>query len=526
MAARGRGRLMSRRGFLLASLALALPANPISVTRIGGSGGRFEASASPGSAARLVSRDESLGGGRFQGGASVVAARAAPPFNMVGLHWRGSGDLWFRAARTDRAFGAWQRVECCEGPDVATAEAGLTGWHLGKPTWTGPAERIQYRVRGDIRDLRAHFVLSEPAVIRRLAIAGTPSIIPRAGWNANERIVRARPKATGHLRLALVHHTAGLAPSTPEESAAIILGIQEYHVNANGWNDIGYNFLVDGFGQIFEGRAGGVEQNVLGAHARGFNAGSVGIALLGHYQLADITAEARAALVNLLTWRLDIAHLDPQTLPSIVSGGNGRYPKLVPVTLRAVSGHRDTGLTICPGNHLYSEINAIAVQAATNGLPKLYEPRVEGNIGSPVRFTARLSEDLPWSVSIADEAGTLVAELRGMGAVIDTTWDASAIPGGHFVYTIGAGESVRAATGIVGPPEPEPPPEPPPRPDGIPKRVPRWAFDMYVWHNTPRTARGPRPDGPRRLPRWYWKWHKWRLARARFFTELAAAAAE
>ena len=88
-------------------------------------------------------------------------------------------------------------------------------------------------------------------------------------------------------------------------------GIEVYHVKGNGWNDIGYNFLVDKYGQVFEGRYGGVDKNVIGAHAEGFNTGSVGVAVLGTYGSAAPPAAARTALANLLAWRLDVAHVDP-----------------------------------------------------------------------------------------------------------------------------------------------------------------------------------------------------------------------
>ena len=88
------------------------------------------------------------------------------------------------------------------------------------------------------------------------------------------------------------------------------------------------------------------------------------------------------------------------------SGGNAKFPAGVPVTLRAVSGHRDTGFTSCPGAALYARLGALARQAAATGLPKLYAPTVEGALGAPIRFTARLSEPLPWAVTVTAETTT------------------------------------------------------------------------------------------------------------------------
>ena len=160
-------------------------------------------------------------------------------------------------------------------------------------------------------------------------------------------------------------------------------------MQGNGWNDLGYNFLVDKYGQVFEGRFGGIERNVVGAHAEGFNTGSVGVALIGIYGTAAVPAAARAALVKLLAWRLDVAHVDPLATLNWSSGGNPRFPRGVPVFLRSVVGHRDTGFTDCPGAKLYAQLDSLARDVAATGLPKIYAPAVRGAIGAPVRFTGQ-----------------------------------------------------------------------------------------------------------------------------------------
>ena len=406
---------------------------------------------------RLVARDEPV----RSGPASSVrsAARTAPlRFDMVGLHWRGSGTVSFR---TRSAAGIWTgwRIAAPEAedlPNLGTAEANArAGWKLGNAYWTGPSRGIQYRLSGSVTRLRAFFIWSEPdaAPVRVVARADQPAIIRRSQWGADESIVRSAPYYADRLRFAVVHHTAGTNYYSKAQSAAIVRGIERYHVLANGWNDIGYNFLVDKYGQVFEGRGGGIDKNVVGAHAQGFNTGSTGVAVLGTYTSVRVSTAARAALVRLLAWRLDVAHVDPLSKLTWISGGNPEFPAGTAVNLRAVSGHRDTGPTSCPGGALYAQLPGIASAIAGRGLPKLYNPVVSGGLGGPVKITARLSTALPWTVTITDSGGGTVASGSGSGTAVDWTWNASSTPAGTFFYTVAAGPDVRPWTDDVpGPP--------------------------------------------------------------------------
>jgi hypothetical protein len=408
----------------------------------------FTAPAAAFGGASLTMREVPLQGGR-------TLAAAAPEFDLVGLHWRGSGSVQFRTRSREGRWSDWQRAapEAEDLPNVGTAEArAARGWHVGNPYWTGPSDRIEYRLRGSVARLRAYFVHSPEVRIplRRVSLTGSPPLIDREAWGANEAIRRAPPNYATSVQFAVVHHTAGSNSYTASQSAAIVRGIEVYHVKGNGWNDIGYNFLVDKYGQVFEGRYGGVDKPVIGAHAEGFNTGSVGVAVLGTYGSSAPPAVARTALATLLAWRLDIAHVDPRSTLTWVSGGNARFAFGVPVFIRAVSGHRDTGFTSCPGAALYAQLDAIAGQAADAGLPKLYAPSIVGSIGGQVRFRARLSEPLPWTVTVADATGSVVASNGGTSQDIDWTWDAATVAQGSYSWTIAAGDTVLPAAGTIG----------------------------------------------------------------------------
>jgi hypothetical protein len=391
----------------------------------------------------------------LQGKQRTLAASTAATFDLVGLHWRGPGSVEFRTRSLAGRWSDWQRAapEREDLPDARSAEArAARDWRIGNPYWTGPSDRITYRLRGRVNRLRAYFVRSPEVRIplRRLSLTGSPALLSRSAWGANEAIRRAPPRYATNVQFAIVHHTAGSSSYTAAQSAAIVRGIYVYHARGNGWNDIGYNFLVDRYGQVFEGRYGGVDQNVIGAHAEGFNTGSVGVAVLGTYGSAAPSAAARTALANLLAWRLDVAHIDPLSSLTFASGGNARFAMGVPVTLRAVSGHRDTGFTTCPGAAFYARLGAIAEEAAALGLPKLYAPTVRGDIGGQVRFRAQLTEELPWTVTVTDAAGVLVAAGSGTSQEIDWTWDAATASKAQYRWTISAGDTVRPATGTVG----------------------------------------------------------------------------
>jgi len=408
----------------------------------------FPASAWP--EATLVTREIPINGAR-----SLAAAQPRTPFNLVGVHWRGPGRVFFRT-RGSRGWSAWHEAEAEaeDLPDRGTDEARrMRSWRVGNPWWTDTAERIQVRTRGVVSRVRAHFVWSpeEPILERSLQIAGSPKIIMRRSWGANERIRRDNPDFAQRLLSTVVHHTAGAGPASPAQSAAIVRGIQTYHVLGNGWDDIGYNFLVDRFGQIFEGRYGGVERNVIGAHAQGFNTGTVGIAVIGTYNGSGPSAAARDAISRLIAWRLDVAHLYPLSRNLTTSNGNPRFRKGLPVWLRGVSGHRDTGFTSCPGTGLYGQLGSIGRRAGAMGLPKLYTPEVEGTLGGLVSFSAKLSSPLGWSVSVFDAAGHPVDVGTGVGSTVAWTWDARFVPPGQYTYRISAA-NVRPAIGTIGKP--------------------------------------------------------------------------
>ncbi|MFJ8072685.1 N-acetylmuramoyl-L-alanine amidase [Streptomyces sp. NPDC096176] len=188
-----------------------------------------------------------------------------------------------------------------------------------------------------------------------------PPIVSRADWGADESLVEDPPTYLSKVDAVFVHHTAGTNDYDCAESPAIIRGILTYHVKTNGWNDIGYNFFVDKCGTVFEGRAGGVEKPVQGAHTYGFNGYSSGISVLGDYENGGTpTAAAKQAVADVAAWKLGLYGVDPEARVTLMAAGDtGVWKKGQAANLYTVSGHRDGYATLCPGATLYSALPEI-----------------------------------------------------------------------------------------------------------------------------------------------------------------------
>ncbi|MFC9893129.1 N-acetylmuramoyl-L-alanine amidase [Nocardia sp. NPDC127579] len=195
---------------------------------------------------------------------------------------------------------------------------------------------------------------------------GGPTVISRAGWGADESIRCEDPTYDDFLGGVTVHHTAGRNDYDKSESAGIVRSIYAYHAKTLGWCDIGYNALVDKYGQIFEGRAGGLDQPVQGAHAGGFNENTSGVALMGNHVSEPPTEAAIDAVGRFVGWRAKIAGLNPKGSTVMESEGTEftPIPQGETIDLPIVFAHRDVGNTTCPGDAAYELMDRIREIAA------------------------------------------------------------------------------------------------------------------------------------------------------------------
>ena len=324
--------------------------------------------------------------------AAAGARSVGFPASHLGVRWAGDEEAVVEV-RTQGPSGwtAWQPV---------TVDHDLTDV-AGGPVIAGllrvdRAEKVETRVvSGDARDVEVHAIDTRNGP-RRLVRApkpaaasasmadtrvGQPGVVTRAQWGADESIRRSSPSFAAIKRM-IVHHT--VTGNGDPDPAATVRAIYTYHVQGNGWSDIGYNFLVDEQGRIYEGRysrayaPGQIPtgedtsgRGVIGAHAGGANTGSVGIALLGTFTSAAPTGNAVNGLQAMLAWKADRHDINVQTSTTFTRSDNAT------VQLPNISGHRDSVSTSCPGQRLYDMLPGIrervaAIVASARGMTKGY----------------------------------------------------------------------------------------------------------------------------------------------------------
>lgn len=386
------------------------------------------------------------------GGSAVTRESAPIPAGdavLVGADWGGGEDVAVQVrARRDGRWGPWQDLHLPHdhGPDPGSDEATRDQPSASDPVYVGRADDLQVRVSGaPPSSVRLHAVgvsggdglaYTPPDARGGSARAATtpPGIISRASWGADESLRRDHPARAPELRFAVVHHTAGSNSYGPSESDDIVRAIYAYHVNVRGWDDIGYNFLVDRFGRVFEGRAGGVTAAVVGAHAAGWNWASTGVAVMGNFVSEAPPSDAVAALDRLLAWKLDQHHVDPHGTTLEVAGGGAtnRYERGTRVELPTVIGHRTTNNTACPGDRLFASLydggrRVVADRLDGIGMPKAYggplPVREQAVTGTRPRWDVDFTHPLDWELAITGPDGEMVRSTSGSGQQVQLEWD-------------------------------------------------------------------------------------------------------
>lgn len=315
-----------------------------------------------------------------------TAERPAARFTIAGVSWARSStvkphEVSVRVrVKESSGWTAWEQLGIPdEGPDTTSAEAARA--RVGtSPLVTSGATAIQVRVDtatgATPTDLKVSTIdpgtspadddltRSAPAASASAA-ALQPTIITRAQWGADESL-RGSTTLSSTVKAITIHHTAGSNTYTQDTAAAQIRGIYAYDTKTLGWADIAYNFLVDKWGRIYEGRAGSITKAVRGAHAMGFNTDTMGVAALGNYETASAPAAMVDGLAKVAGWKLSQYGVNPTGKATLTSqGGTGtKYGAGVTATLDAVHPHQSTSYTLCPGQYLTPQLATLRTKAS------------------------------------------------------------------------------------------------------------------------------------------------------------------
>ena len=388
--------------------------------------------------ARAVAPRARTKDGRATRAAVLTAPSSASSFSTIGVTWRAgtaaAGTVVQVRARTGGRWSPWSDLAVTDAPGsgdqprVKGAPARRDGT---EPSYVGPSDGYQVQVSSpsgqspvDVQvvavdpgsspaDANAASPEGVPAATAA-AEGSQPTILSRAAWGADPALLNCGPTLMSTVKAVVVHHTASVNGYSSSAVPALIRGIYAYHTNGLGWCDIAYNVLVDRFGRLWEGRAGGLSLPVMSAATGGFNTYTSAISALGNYETAAAPAGMVDSIARFASWKLGLHRVSPSGRTSLVSGGGSftGYPAGTVVALATIFGHRDSDLTACPGRYLYAQLAAIRSKAFAYAGPSLFSPGVN--------YTRLSTQDFP---NFVVNAGTQQAQTWSLSVSLkgDTT---------------------------------------------------------------------------------------------------------
>ena len=444
-------RLLARAAVLAAVVAPALPGIATTTTTTG-------------AALRTAATVQKLAVGTTK----TVAVPVRSHDRLVGVTWAGGAPDVAIRWRLRSGWTPWTALENDTGTPNATERASARPGT--EPAWR-PDGALDAAVRiasgakaaADVRVVVVGDVIHRALIgvhtAGRAAEAATGKaalghVYTRHDWGANESLRRCGPSYAKSNVAVVVHHTAQTNSYSSGDVPGMIRSDYTYHVQSRGWCDIGYNLLVDRFGRIWDGRYGGIGRAVIGAHAEGFNTGTVGVAYLGSTDHYAPGSAARAAFARVAVYAATTWHFDPASTVVMTSGGSPRYAAGKRVRLNRVLGHRDTGQTACPGAHLYADLGGIRSAAHYDiYAPHFTSVTVSGapvHAPKPVTIRLGLSKTAHWSITIKDSSGHTVAGYHATGRIAQYSWDGQHVLVGGVRVPYGPQRFSWYATAVAG----------------------------------------------------------------------------
>lgn len=315
--------------------------------------------------------------------AAELTTTRVRPFDLVGVTWEAGteppGLVVQVRLRLGDAWTGWRALphEHTEGPAAGEESAAREGTG---PLWTGGADGVAVRITSAGGSAPADVQVvtvdpgADPAAAARIggvdalarpasgrpinrspAFPARPRAISRGQWGADPSLTEPcdAPRYGRTARMVFVHHTVNANNYSAREAPSIVRSIYAYHTQGQNWCDIGYNALIDRFGNVYVGRRGGFSKPVRGAHSGDYNTDTVGVSLIGNFERARPSASMQNALIRFVGWRLGTSYA-PVTGKATVSGT--RFAR--------ISGHRDAMSTACPGRYVYASLPSLRRRAA------------------------------------------------------------------------------------------------------------------------------------------------------------------
>ena len=445
-----------------------------------------------------------------------VAAATAPaetqPFGLVGITAAAPFDARTRVVIRVRQDGQWQpwvELPVSEHmPDPGTPE-GQRARFATEPITTDEADGVQVRIDTPSGQVPADTKLTmidnpvrpednalgtspSPASSAQAAVP-QPTIITRKQWGADESLKRGETAYSDTIKVAFVHHVVSSNDYTPAQAAQQMRNVYSWFTEGINVNDFGYNFMVDRYGRLYEGRSGGIDKAVIGAHTSGFNAETFAVSFLGNADTLDPSQPEKEKILNaisrLIAWKFDLFGVNPLGTAVLTSAGPGpgggttsMYYAGEKVTTKTIVGHGDIGSTSCPGEFLRPTMPHIRLAVSALQGKNFYPPTVEGDgvdwgSGGSITLTPKSNGPMEATMTISNACGDPVRTLNGSAssaAPIPMEWNlrddaGKQVPPGTYTFHITAMSgakklfpwtgTARISATADSPPDPCTPPE-------------------------------------------------------------------
>ncbi len=453
---------------------------------------------------KLLVKSSSLNGINTE----LVIPKSIKPFSVVGLTWVGSlpnGTMFKARVRESGKWSSWNELHFSDdhGVDSSSSE-GIDTRFGTDPLMTAVADGVEVTMSNksglapkdlqleligsqetnqdralltNARSLNSVPIPGDPAVTPDGVIVARPNIVSRAQWGADETWRDPVPRMGKKIVAGFVHHTASTNNYTPEQAPAQMRALYAYFTKSLKYADMAYNFLVDQYGTVYEGRnactfgsvqpCDGPALPVIGAHTAGFNPNTFAISAIGNY---DTKPPANpdalvSSIASLMAWKLAPYGIDPSSNASMVStdtSGLSRYSKGQTAITPVISGHRDVGKTVCPGRYLYPYLDQIRAEATELLTPEIsdvsVEPRLINQDGTGnIDVKATIPANAAWTVEVLNKVdGQVVNSTSGIqveSGQIQFAWNSTdlngqVVPVGKYVVSIKASIGESSLPGI------------------------------------------------------------------------------